>query len=149
MTTAGSLIGDSASELSLHNLVEKEKFDQVVWLEDADSIPKDKLSIYVRVNRQIVKIDLSLLVRLTAEQGITQLYLANGSILNVRLPLQKFESALPEEYFVRVHKSHIVAVKRIDAYTRVQVSVAGSAIPIGRTHMGLMVQRLTVLRRLK
>jgi DNA-binding LytR/AlgR family response regulator len=44
----------------------------------------------------------------------------------------EIESILPPQLFRRVHRSYIVAVRRIDSYTAEMVEINGIIIPIGK-----------------
>ncbi len=41
---------------------------------------------------------------------------------------------LPETYFVRIHRSFIVAVDKINAYTPTHVEIGNQELPIGRLY---------------
>jgi len=46
----------------------------------------------------------------------------------------EIEALLPANLFKRIHRSFIVALKRIDSYTADTVEVNGISIPIGREY---------------
>jgi DNA-binding LytR/AlgR family response regulator len=50
--------------------------------------------------------------------------------------MNALELMLPEEEFVRVHRSYIVAVKKISSYTASTLDIHGMTIPIGRNFKG-------------
>ncbi len=64
----------------------------------------------------------------------TQIHLKGKSApLITLLNLKYFEERLPEQQFIRVHRSYIVAVRHIDMVGRKEMQVAHENIPIGIT----------------
>jgi two-component system, LytTR family, response regulator len=51
-------------------------------------------------------------------------------------------NALPEYKFVRVHRSYVVAINKIEKVERHQVSIAGKKIPVSEGYYGELVRRL-------
>ncbi len=48
--------------------------------------------------------------------------------------ISAFEQDLPQGQFMRVHKSYLVAVDKIDALTKSSISIQANQIPIGQTY---------------
>jgi len=48
--------------------------------------------------------------------------------------MKKMEDALPEKHFVRVHKSYIVALNKIDSIERSRIQIGEKIIPVGDTY---------------
>jgi DNA-binding LytR/AlgR family response regulator len=48
--------------------------------------------------------------------------------------MKKMEDALPEKHFVRVHKSYIVALNKIDSIERSRIQIGDKIIPVGDTY---------------
>ena len=46
--------------------------------------------------------------------------------------ISSLEAILPDDYFLRIHWSYIVAVNKIDSYSPTHIEVAGKELPIGR-----------------
>jgi DNA-binding LytR/AlgR family response regulator len=44
------------------------------------------------------------------------------------------EDTLPEKHFVRVHKSYIVALNKIDSIERSRIRIGDKIIPVGDTY---------------
>jgi len=63
----------------------------------------------------------------------------NGRLIT-RQTLKKLEDILPNEDFIRVHRSFIVPLHRLDSWTTYSVSIKDKEIPVGRTY------RKTIMR---
>jgi two-component system LytT family response regulator len=58
------------------------------------------------------------IIRLEADDCYTHIHLPQGKRLTVSRTLKQFEEVLPEEHFFRVHKSHIINLKFLKEYSR-------------------------------
>jgi len=52
------------------------------------------------------------------------------------------EEKLPNDGFLRIHKSFIVSVSRIEAFTAHTIEVRGKEIPIGRSYKNTVLNAL-------
>ncbi len=59
--------------------------------------------------------------------------------------LKKFEEILPEHLFVRVHKSFIVPLSKIDAIQNSRIVIGKSMIPIGDNYRSFFNQKILAL----
>lgn len=58
---------------------------------------------------------------------------ANNSIIT-KLSLIRFMDQLPKNLFIRVHKSFIINIKEVKAFTSNSVEMKNKKIPIGRSY---------------
>jgi two-component system, LytTR family, response regulator len=76
------------------------------------------------------------IIRLEADDCYTHIYLSAGNKLTVTRTLKQFEEVLPEEYFFRVHKSHIINLNFMKEYSRLDGGYAfmedGSKVEVSR-----------------
>ncbi|UOQ69204.1 LytR/AlgR family response regulator transcription factor [Hymenobacter volaticus] len=61
-------------------------------------------------------------------------YVLTARRVLTRQTLAEALQQLPPQYFVRVHRSYIVALSKVDKIARHEVSVAGTSIPIGSSY---------------
>lgn len=52
------------------------------------------------------------------------------------------ENKLPNEGFLRVHRSFIIAIRKIDSYSATEIEIQGSSIPIGRNYKNEVLVKL-------
>ncbi|MEI6456487.1 MAG: LytTR family DNA-binding domain-containing protein [bacterium] len=57
-------------------------------------------------------------------------------------PMYEFETRLPGEKFMRIHKSYIAAISRITAFTNNSVHIRERDLPIGRSYKHIVMKRL-------
>jgi DNA-binding LytR/AlgR family response regulator len=59
-------------------------------------------------------------------------YLADGTHIFVRQSIGSMEHLLSEHKFLRIHRSFIVSLSRIESYNAMAVKTASKELPIGR-----------------
>ena len=69
----------------------------------------------------------------------------NGRLIT-RQTLKKLEDILPDEDFIRVHRSFIVPIHRLDSWTTYSVSIKDKEIPVGRTYRKTIMDLLENLQ---
>lgn len=90
-------------------------------------------SIFVYVDKRKVKVRLNEILFIESMKEYVTVHLVNKSI-TTKMPLTAIEELLDKKEFLRIHRSFIVAVSRIDAYTSTHVDLAGKTIPVGRNY---------------
>jgi two-component system, LytTR family, response regulator len=64
----------------------------------------------------ISMIDISTIVRVQSISNYSKLFFKNGKTLVVAKLLSWFEGKLPHEYFIRIHRSHLVNLLHVQGY---------------------------------
>ena len=89
--------------------------------------------IYVKADRKQVKIDLDDILYVEGVKDYVRIILPHRTIIT-KFSIGQFIRQLPPARFLQVHKSFVVSLHKITAYSAVQVEIGGVEIPIGRTH---------------
>ncbi|GAB3712294.1 LytTR family DNA-binding domain-containing protein [Spirosoma flavus] len=90
--------------------------------------------LYFRVDRKMVKVFLHDIQYVESLKDYVKIVTSQGRPLVVKQSISSLEEMLPETSFLRIHRSFIVAVDKIAAYTPSYVDVAGQELPIGRLY---------------
>ncbi len=96
---------------------------------------------FVKSDYKQVKLLFSEVLYLEAMGEYVKIQLINGKH-TVYQTLKEWEEKLPQEKFLRVHKSYIVRLGAIDSYFGNTLVVAGKEVPIGKTYKELVLNRL-------
>lgn len=56
--------------------------------------------------------------------------------------MKHFEAVLPEQHFMRVHKSYLVALDKISFIERNRIVIKGERLPIGGTYKDAFWERI-------
>jgi DNA-binding LytR/AlgR family response regulator len=59
-----------------------------------------------------------------------------------KFQIGEMERMMNEKNFIRIHKSYIVNVEKITAFTAIEVEVKGVSLPLGRTYKEVVERRL-------
>ncbi len=86
--------------------------------------------IFVKADYKMKKIRLNEILYIEGCGEYLRIELISGHILSL-MNYQKIMSMLPNEKFVRIHKSYIVAIDKIDCIEKSLVTIAKKSIPIG------------------
>lgn len=105
------------------------------------SLPDEKF-IFVKTGYDWVRIDLDSLLYLEAEDNYVTFYEACRKTL-CRMTLREAMEKLPPGKFLRIHKSYVVAVFRVDKIERGQVMVGGRYLPVSATFREVLMKQVT------
>jgi len=109
--------------------------------------PAKSSFIYIRADYQLYKISLADIQYIEGLDDYLKIHLPNQRPIVTRMTmktmLQKLdEAASPEDGFLRVHRSFIVPLNRIDSIKNKALRVAGQDIPIGASYEAEVLKRL-------
>jgi len=85
------------------------------------------------VQKKKVKILFSEIVYIESQREYIRIVTTKKEWIS-KMSTHEIEALLPANLFKRIHRSFIVALKRIDSYTADTVEVNGISIPIGREY---------------
>jgi DNA-binding LytR/AlgR family response regulator len=90
-------------------------------------------SIFVKVNYEIMKINLKDIELIEALDDYIKLYIKPTPVLTL-MTLKSIQERLPARDFIRVHRSFIVPINKIEKFSKTKLVVAGKEIPIGSSY---------------
>lgn len=97
--------------------------------------------ILIRADRRNVKLPISEILFIESRREYIRI-VCTGRELNTRMGITKIESVLADHDFLRVHRSFLVAVPRIEAYSATELRMGKHVIPIGRLYQREVKARL-------
>ncbi|NJO93040.1 MAG: LytTR family transcriptional regulator [Chloroflexia bacterium] len=93
----------------------------------------ETLFIYVKEGKETHKIYLKDILYIESLREYLVIHLIEKSI-QVIYRISEFEEKLPLNYFIRIHKSYIVSVKKITSFSSNFIKIDTTELPIGRTY---------------
>ncbi|MCZ2222152.1 MAG: LytTR family DNA-binding domain-containing protein [Chitinophagales bacterium] len=90
-------------------------------------------SIYVKVNYEMMKINLSEIDLIEALDDYIKIHIKPHPVLTL-MTLKAMSDKLPENLFIRVHRSYIIPLHKIEKFSKNKLTVAGKEIPIGSSY---------------
>ncbi|MDJ1466881.1 LytTR family DNA-binding domain-containing protein [Cytophagaceae bacterium DM2B3-1] len=100
-----------------------------------------KLSLFVKSGYDLVSIDLEQLLYVEAEDNYLMFYIGTKRVLT-RMTLSELLHRLPEHNYMRVHRSYIISLNKIEKIERHQLTIAGKQIPLSGTYRTELLLRL-------
>ncbi|WP_214073398.1 LytTR family DNA-binding domain-containing protein [Mucilaginibacter sp. dw_454] len=97
--------------------------------------------IYVRSEKKMVKVPLKDLLFIEGLKDYVQINLRDRTIITHQ-SLNSFEEKLPDVLFMRVHRSFIVGLQHINAFTMRSIELDKREIPIGESYAVNVQRRL-------
>ena len=127
---------------------------QRIALEQTKEAPKsssDHISnmddrLFIRHKNQLVKVFLSEILFLEADRNYCHVQTETQRFL-VSLPLRNIEAQLPEDLFLRVHRSYVVNLQKIDAISEHHefLTLQNQQVPIARRQKEEVIKRLKMI----
>ncbi|WP_343704205.1 LytTR family DNA-binding domain-containing protein [Chitinophaga sp.] len=90
--------------------------------------------IFIRTDKRIIRVNLPDILYLEALRNYVAIQTTSQKILTLQ-NLRSFEEVLAPQRFVRVHKSFIVAIDKIDSVERQRIFLGPHTVPIGDTYV--------------
>jgi len=100
-------------------------------------------SIFVKVNYEIMKINLKDIELIEALDDYIKIYIKPAPVLTL-MTLKGIAEKLPNRDFLRIHRSFIIPVHKIEKFSKTKVVIAGKEIPIGSSYSNVYDQLLLV-----
>jgi two-component system LytT family response regulator len=89
--------------------------------------------IFVKTEHKIQKIELDDILYIEGLKDYISIFTKNERIITLQ-NMKKMEETLPKDQFIRVHKSYIIALDKIESIERSRISICSKIIPIGDTY---------------
>jgi two-component system LytT family response regulator len=89
--------------------------------------------IFIKTEHKIQKVYLHDILFIEGLKDYISIFTDAERIITLQ-NMKKMEDALPERHFVRVHKSYIVALNKIDSIERSRIFIGDKVIPVGDTY---------------
>lgn len=97
----------------------------------------DRDYLFVPVHKKRVKIFFEDILYIESQREYVRIRTVEGEFLT-KMGTSEIESALPAHLFRRVHRSYIVAIRRIRSYSAEMIEMDGASIPIGKGYRDAM-----------
>jgi DNA-binding LytR/AlgR family response regulator len=97
--------------------------------------------IFVRSERKMVKINFDEILYVESLSDYIKIF-TKGKTVITRETISNMEAKLPNSRFLRIHRSFLVGIDKIDTYTNEFVEVNKEELPISRTYKESVLQKL-------
>jgi len=98
--------------------------------------------IYVREKKTMIKVLLNEIRYIESLKDYIRIFLENGKSLMTKQKISTMAELLPENKFIRVHKSYIVNIDKIKTLSPTTIGLENMMIPIGRSYKAFALSHL-------
>ena len=98
-----------------------------------DMYPQTGGYIFVKVENKMVRVELDDILYVEGLKNYVSIYTKTQRIISLQV-MKQLEEVLPPNRFVRVHKSYIVALDKIQSIEKQEIQIKNEIIPIGNTY---------------
>jgi DNA-binding LytR/AlgR family response regulator len=90
--------------------------------------------LYFRSDRKMVKVFLDDIMYIESFKDYIVIHRQNAADLKVKYSISSVDNMLPQNLFLRIHRSFIVSMKKVTAFTINDVEIGKIELPIGRSY---------------
>ncbi len=94
-------------------------------------VPK---SIFIRADFSLVKIPLTDILYIEGLADYLKIYIKDRKTIVARMTMKDIMEKLPSSDFIRVHRSYILPLQKIEAVRGITIFIGEQEFPIGRTY---------------
>src|SRR6187431_2508260 len=90
-------------------------------------------SIYFRSDRKMIKVNLADILYIESIKDYIKVVTISGTVIT-KQSISSIEETLPKDMFIRIHRSYIVALNKIESYSNELVWLGKAELPISRMY---------------
>ncbi len=122
-----------------YQLTQKETDVKVSFSENQ----KEEPFIYVKEYKRVIKVNLGEILYIEGLSEYVQIYTDRKRFIT-KTSMTSLEEKLSSDRFLRIHKSFIVSLSRIEVFTTSTIEVPGKELPIGRNYKNSVLNSLNL-----
>lgn len=107
-------------------------------------VNKTDNDLYVNIDRRLIKIDLTSIYLIEAKGDYIQIKTFNKNY-TVHSTLKKIEEKLPDDLFLKIHRSFVINTKHIIDIEDNSVLIEKDVVPVSRSNRPELMKRLNLL----
>lgn len=96
-----------------------------------NAVSNKDVFLYLKVDRKMVKVNVNDIYWIESLRDYIKVVLQEKVLIS-KQKISLLEELLPEDHFIRVHRSFIVSVDKVHSYHSHKIEIAGKELPIGR-----------------
>lgn len=97
--------------------------------------------IYLNVNKNVHKIMVNEIVYAESIKDYLTIHTLSDTIV-AKHTISAFEMLVPENQFVRIHRSFIVSIEKIKSFNAHSIDIGGKELPIGQNYQAKVFEKL-------
>jgi DNA-binding LytR/AlgR family response regulator len=116
---------------AINKFYEQNRSDTMLLIPTNQANEKDSDHIFVRADKKHVKIRFDEILYIESIKDYVKIVCRNRIVIS-KLLISELEEKLPDGLFLRIHRSYIIYIPNIVAFSNTHIDMPGKEIPIGR-----------------
>ena len=100
----------------------------------SESVSNQDPYLFLKADRKMVKVFLKDIAYIESMKDYVRVKMNDGSEIISLQKISYLEKKLPSDCFMRIHKSYLISIHSIEAFSATSVEMIGIDIPIGRSY---------------
>ena len=101
--------------------------------------------LFVKGNKQLQKVYVEDIIYIESQRDYVKIRLAGNAEVITRQTISYYEEFLPAQLFLRIHRSFIVATRKVTAFEANRLLIGDTAIPVGRNYKQVVADHLKAI----
>ncbi|GAA3589505.1 LytTR family transcriptional regulator DNA-binding domain-containing protein [Flavivirga amylovorans] len=101
-------------------------------------------TLFIKDKSQLISVKINDILWVEAMDNYTQIITKERKIL-ANMFLKEFYEKVPQDKFLRIHRSYMIALDKIDKIENRLIFIEGHKIPISKTYKSQLIERLDIL----
>lgn len=118
-----------------------EKKPDIVSSSKPTNLAESDNYFYVKADKKMVKIELNEVLYIESLKDYVRIKTKDRVIITHQ-KISYLEEKLPESDFLRVHRSYLIAIGKVDSFSASTIEIGDFDIPIGRNYKNQVIQQL-------
>lgn len=119
--------------------VEKTELSTSVQLDKGESISDN--FVFIKTDHKMVKVNFDEILYVEGLKDYLCIHLLSEKLITL-MTLKSLEQVLPPRQFMRIHKSYIISLQKIDSIERNRIFMGEAVLPIGETYRDAFSKRI-------
>lgn len=115
--------------------------ERLVAVEKEKVVSESERFLYVRADRKMVKVMVDEILYIESLKDYVKIFLPGGQVIT-KQTITALEEMLPEDDFIRIHRSFIASRKKIASYTQTSAFIGKVELPVGPLYRQLFLQKI-------
>lgn len=135
------LVKPISFERFMRSVAKYHQYAGKVLIQEPDEGTYDQAYLFIKVNKDQVKIRFKDIRFVESLKDYIRITTHTGSYVTYKR-LSYMEEILPENHFVRIHKSYIISLSELESFGNDHVNLGDRELPVGRIYKQLFLDSL-------
>lgn len=118
--------------LAVNKVLDKQQRQRPVPQEGQQLLPERKF-LFFNVGKKNVRVFLDEIIYVESVREYVKIF-HNNKFLLTKIKIGDVEQLFPSNHFIRIHRSYIVNITKIDSFSHFEIDIAGKQLPVSRSY---------------